>query len=104
MIGAFTAGAVSANNSKRVGATKSYGLLYERLGALRVITVILVLFALVCLAMLDKLNDGIIGILASVAGYAFGGLQSNQSSKKDDGTHNKSEKEETSAEKGSGQG
>jgi len=74
MVISFTVISKAAFNSDRVGAPKSLGLLFQRIGALRILTVFMVLLALIILALLSKLDDGAIAILGSVAGYALGGM------------------------------
>ena len=56
--------------SSRKGATKSFGLLFER--AVRFATVCLIVLAVTVLAMLGSLTDGAIGVLSGVAGFVLG--------------------------------
>jgi large-conductance mechanosensitive channel len=58
----------------KVGAGKSFGLLFQRGNFLRIITVFAVIQAVIFLALLGKLNEGAIAVLSGVAGFVLGGL------------------------------
>ncbi|MBP6392190.1 MAG: hypothetical protein KA175_16410 [Flavobacteriales bacterium] len=73
----------AAFSSQRQGAAKSLGLLFQRAGAFRIVTVLMVVFATVMLQVLGDLGEGAIGILGSVAGYALGGLDLKRESRSD---------------------
>jgi hypothetical protein len=63
-----------AFRSPREGAPKSLGLLFQRAGMLRLLTVVMVIFATVILQLLNALTEGSVAILSGIAGYVLGGL------------------------------
>jgi len=77
-----------AFRSQRQGAPKSLGLLFQRAGVLRLITVLIVIFATVVLQLVHSLGDGAIAILSGIAGYVLGGIE-----KSPGGTNGRDEKE-----------
>jgi len=60
----------AAFRSTQAAAPRAFGLLFER--AVPLITVALVVLAVIILAMLDRLTDGPIGVLGSIAAYVLG--------------------------------
>jgi len=60
----------AAFQNPKPDAARAFGLLFER--AVPLITVALVVLAVIILALLDRLTDGPIGVLGSIAAYVLG--------------------------------
>jgi len=73
----FATSTWAAFRSQRQGAPKSLGLLFQRAGILRLMTVLIVIFATVVLQLLHSLGEGAIAILSGIAGYVLGGIEKN---------------------------
>ena len=64
----------------KVGAGKSFGLMFQRGNFLRIVTVFAVILAVVLLGISDKLTEGAIAVLSGVAGFVLGGLDKSKGS------------------------